>query len=37
MMHVAILAITTAGWPAAFAAMTWIEETLQANRSKSTR
>jgi alkylhydroperoxidase/carboxymuconolactone decarboxylase family protein YurZ len=37
MMHVAILAITTAGWPAAFAAMTWIEETLEANRSKSTR
>src|SRR5262245_5099189 len=24
--HVAILAITTIGWPAAYAAMTWIED-----------
>lgn len=37
MIHVAILAITTTGWPAAFAAMTWIEETLQAKRSKGER
>ena len=37
MMHVAILAITTTGWPAAFAAMTWIEETLQVKRSKGER
>jgi len=26
--HVAILAITTIGWPAAYAAMTWIEDDL---------
>lgn len=28
MLHVALLAITTAGWPAAYAAMTWIEEEI---------
>ena len=28
--QVAILAITTIGWPAAYAAMTWIEETIAA-------
>ncbi len=28
MMHVAILAITTVGWPAAYAAMTWIDDEL---------
>jgi alkylhydroperoxidase/carboxymuconolactone decarboxylase family protein YurZ len=26
--HVVILAITTVGWPAAYAAMTWIEDEL---------
>jgi alkylhydroperoxidase/carboxymuconolactone decarboxylase family protein YurZ len=26
--HVVILAITTVGWPAAYAAMTWIEDDL---------
>ena len=26
--HVAILAITTIGWPAAYAAMTWIEDEI---------
>ena len=26
LQHVALLAITTVGWPAAFAAMTWIED-----------
>src|SRR6266516_7192404 len=26
--HVAILAITTIGWPSAYAAMTWIEEEI---------
>ena len=28
MFHVAILAITTIGWPAAYAAMTWIDDAL---------
>ncbi|MBI4909517.1 MAG: carboxymuconolactone decarboxylase family protein [Acidobacteria bacterium] len=28
LMHVAILAITTVGWPAAYAAMTWIRDVL---------
>jgi alkylhydroperoxidase/carboxymuconolactone decarboxylase family protein YurZ len=28
--HVAILAITTIGWPAAHAAMTWIDDDLSA-------
>lgn len=28
MHHVAILAITTIGWPAAYAAMTWIDDAL---------
>jgi alkylhydroperoxidase/carboxymuconolactone decarboxylase family protein YurZ len=30
--HVAILAITTIGWPAAYAALTWIEETIASER-----
>lgn len=29
MRHVALLAVTTIGWPAAFAALTWIEEALE--------
>ena len=32
--HVAILAITTVGWPSAFAAMTWIGEEI-AHRDRS--
>ena len=32
--HVAILAITTVGWPSAFAAMTWIEDEI-AHRDRS--
>lgn len=28
MHHVALLAITTIGWPAAYAAMTWIDDAL---------
>lgn len=28
MRHVALLAVTTIGWPAAFAALTWIDEAL---------
>jgi alkylhydroperoxidase/carboxymuconolactone decarboxylase family protein YurZ len=32
--HVGILAITTLGWPAAFAAICWIKETLSRPRSK---
>ena len=31
MEHVALLAITTVGWPAAFAARCWIAETIQAS------
>jgi alkylhydroperoxidase/carboxymuconolactone decarboxylase family protein YurZ len=27
-LHAAVLAITTVGWPAAYAAMTWIEEEI---------
>ena len=30
--HVAILAITTIGWPAAHAAMTWIDDDLSKSR-----
>ncbi len=33
MRHAAILAITTVGWPAAFAAMTWIEDTIARKRT----
>jgi hypothetical protein len=29
MRHVALLAVTTIGWPAAYAAMTWIEEAVE--------
>jgi 4-carboxymuconolactone decarboxylase len=32
MEHVVILAITTIGWPAAFAAMTWIEDDLSGRQ-----
>lgn len=28
LFHVAILAITTVGWPSAYAAMTWINDTI---------
>lgn len=28
MRHTALLAVTTIGWPAAFAALTWIEEAV---------
>ncbi len=28
LFHVAILSITTIGWPAAYAALTWINETI---------
>jgi len=28
LMHVAILAVTTAGWPQAYAAMTWISDSV---------
>lgn len=33
MHHVAILAITTIGWPAAFAAMTWINDASRVRRA----
>jgi alkylhydroperoxidase/carboxymuconolactone decarboxylase family protein YurZ len=33
MRHVALLAVTTIGWPAAFAALTWIEEALEKGRA----
>jgi alkylhydroperoxidase/carboxymuconolactone decarboxylase family protein YurZ len=36
MRHVALLAITTIGWPAAFAALTWIEEALQPSGGSGT-
>jgi alkylhydroperoxidase/carboxymuconolactone decarboxylase family protein YurZ len=32
MEHVAVLAITTIGWPAAHAAMTWIDDDLAQSR-----
>lgn len=32
MQHVAILAITTIGWPGAHAAMTWIDDDLAKSR-----
>jgi hypothetical protein len=28
-----LLAVTTIGWPAAFAALTWIEEALEKGRA----
>ncbi len=31
--HVAILAITTAGWPASYAAMTWIDDMAAAGET----
>ena len=31
--HVAILAITTIGWPGAYAAMTWIEDEFSRKRA----
>ena len=35
--HVAILAITTIGWPAAFAAMSWINDASVHPKSRSMR
>lgn len=32
--HVAILAITTIGWPGAYAAMTWIEDELSGDHNR---
>jgi 4-carboxymuconolactone decarboxylase len=32
--HVAILAITTIGWPAAFAAMTWIDDAAARRKNR---
>lgn len=32
LLHVAVLSITTIGWPAASAAMTWIRDLLPARR-----
>ena len=32
LLHVAILAITTIGWPRAYAAMTWIRDVLDGRR-----
>jgi 4-carboxymuconolactone decarboxylase len=29
LLHVAILAVTTIGWPAAYAAITWISDTIE--------
>ncbi len=36
MRHAALLAITTIGWPAAFAALTWIEEALEGSSASGT-
>lgn len=33
MRHVALLAITTIGWPASFAALSWMEEAFQGSKS----
>jgi alkylhydroperoxidase/carboxymuconolactone decarboxylase family protein YurZ len=33
--HVAILAITTIGWPGAYAAMTWIEDELSRDQGRN--
>jgi 4-carboxymuconolactone decarboxylase len=35
--HAAILAITTIGWPAAYAAMTWIADVVQKEQTGSPR
>ena len=32
MMHAAVLAITTIGWPRAYAAMTWIQDEFSRDR-----
>lgn len=32
MMHAAVLAITTIGWPRAYAAMTWIQDEFSRSR-----
>ena len=32
--HAAILAVTTIGWPAAYAAMTWIDDAVSGSRSQ---
>ena len=34
LVHVGILAITTVGWPAAFAAICWIQETIAKQDAK---
>jgi 4-carboxymuconolactone decarboxylase len=34
MEHVAILAVTTIGWPGAYAAMTWIEDALKRSKRR---
>jgi alkylhydroperoxidase/carboxymuconolactone decarboxylase family protein YurZ len=36
MRHAALLAITTIGWPAAFAALRWIEEALEGSGGSGT-
>lgn len=35
LLHVAILSVTTIGWPAARAAMTWIEDVTEDSASSS--
>ncbi len=35
--HVAILTITTIGWPGAYAAMTWIADVVQENETGTPR
>lgn len=38
LFHVALLAVTTCGWPAAFAAITWIDDQLaRADGAKKTQ
>ncbi|NCO32957.1 MAG: hypothetical protein AUJ92_09685 [Armatimonadetes bacterium CG2_30_59_28] len=34
LVHVGILAVTTNGWPSAFAAICWINETIEKQRRK---
>lgn len=35
MRHVALLAVTTIGWPAAYAALTWIEEAIEGSGTEA--
>jgi hypothetical protein len=35
MFHTAALAITTVGWPVAYAAMTWIDEVITGSGGES--